>query len=83
MTNQEIELKITELVKGIVFSDVSKSQELLTTNLLDSIGIVDLVVQIEDQLGVHFDLQEVNETTFNSVEKITAQIEQKLRTSEN
>lgn len=70
----ELENRIQEVVKRITFSDVTMDQPLLSTQLLDSIGVVDLVVEIEKQFGVAFDLQQVNEREFNTVRQIAHKI---------
>lgn len=70
----ELETRIQVLVKRITFTEVTKDQPLISTQLLDSIGVVDLVVELEKQFGVSIDLQQVNEREFNTVQQIAHKI---------
>lgn len=70
----DLENRIQAVVKRITFSDVKTDQPLISSQLLDSIGVVDLVVEIEKQFGVSLDLQQVNEREFNTVQQIALKV---------
>ncbi len=77
MSTNEIQQLATDLqvlVKQIAFKDVTPDQSLISTQILDSIGIVDLVVEIENKYGVTFDLQHVNEAGFDTILMIAQRI---------
>ncbi|HMN67181.1 MAG TPA: acyl carrier protein [Bdellovibrionales bacterium] len=79
MTSLEIEPQIQDIVQKITFRHVDRAQALLSTQLLDSIGVVDLIVQLEEKFGVGFDLQQVNEERFNTVEQIAREVAERLK----
>lgn len=74
MTTDELESQIQQVVKRITFTDVAKDQPLISTQLLDSIGVVDLVVELEQQFGISLDLQQVNEQEFNTVQQMARKV---------
>ena len=80
MTVLELEPQVQQIVSQISFSQVEKTQPLLSTQLLDSIGVVDLIVQLEEKFGVHFDLQHVTPERFNTVELIAREVLNKIQT---
>ncbi len=70
----ELETRIQAVIKRITFSDVAKDQPLISTQLFDSIGVVDLVVELEKQFGVTLDVQQVTESEFNTVQQIARKV---------
>jgi D-alanine--poly(phosphoribitol) ligase subunit 2 len=74
----DIERSICDIVKGITFTMVERDQPLISTNLLDSIGVVDFIVEIEHKFGVSIDLQQVNPRDFDTVEQIARQVSERL-----
>lgn len=70
----DLESRIQAIIKRITFSDVTKDQPLISTQLLDSIGVVDLVVELEKQFGVTLDVQQVTESEFNTVQQIARKV---------
>jgi len=74
MEISELENRIQAVVKRITFADVTKDQPLISTQLLDSIGVVDLVVELEKQFGVALDLQQINEREFNTIEQMARKV---------
>ncbi|MBX3021707.1 MAG: hypothetical protein KF799_08540 [Bdellovibrionales bacterium] len=78
MNLSDLESQIQSLVKRITFTEVTRDQPLISTNLLDSIGVVDLIVELEKQWKVSIDLQQVNEREFNTVEQIARKISDHL-----
>lgn len=79
MSDAQLEGKIREIVKRVTFSDVTREQPLISTNLLDSIGVVDVLVELEQAFGVNIDLQQVNEREFDTVEQIARTVAERLK----
>lgn len=69
-----LETKIQEIIKRVTFSDVNKDQPLISTNILDSIGVVDFIVELEKLLNVSIDLQQVNAREFDTVEQMARKL---------
>ncbi|MCX6272397.1 MAG: phosphopantetheine-binding protein [Bacteroidetes bacterium] len=68
-------LKIEELV----FYKVSPDEALVTTNLLDSIALVDLAVAIQNETKIKIPFQEINRENFNTVINIIEYLNSKLK----
>lgn len=58
---------------------VSDDHPLLDTGLIDSMGIFDLVAQLEQECGVSIEDDELVPENFNSINDIAALVEQKRR----
>lgn len=56
MTTSE---KVLQLISQIAQKKVSNSQELLSTGLIDSIGVMDLVVAIKQEFQVEIPFEEI------------------------
>lgn len=72
MTSQ-IEKRILEIVSDIAMTSVSMDDQLLDTNLIDSIAAVNLALQIEDEFHCSIPPQEIMErikTTRSLVEYV-------------
>lgn len=80
MENDNLELKVQQIVSRIAFSQVTPEQPLISSQLLDSIGVVDLVVALEKEFGISLDLANVNEREFNSVKQIALKISDAVAT---
>lgn len=80
MENDNLELKVQQIVSRIAFSQVTPEQPLISSQLLESIGVVDLVVALEKEFGISLDLANVNEREFNSVKQIALKISDAVAT---
>ena len=68
--------QIEELLRGIRPDiDFANEEHLISNGLLESIDIVEIVVQVEDQLGITIPSAELKEENFESMESITALVE--------
>jgi len=63
----------TEL-KEIIFRNVDFNEPLLSTKVLDSISLVDLIVAIEEYAGVSVPTGDVTEENFDTIDKISEYI---------
>jgi acyl carrier protein len=54
---------------------------LMKTGLIDSIGLIELVQELQDKFSVHIFPEEVNETNFNTIGSICRLIHEKLTVS--
>lgn len=64
-------------VENIVMRKVGDSELLLSSGLIDSIGVVDLAVELELKLGVSIDARDIVLNNFDSIDKITTYIASK------
>ena len=77
-------LVVRDLVERAVFArtdarSVSDDHPLLDTGLIDSMGIFDLVSQLEEECGVKIEDHELVPENFNSINNIAALVDQKSR----
>ena len=79
MPDAQLEGTIRDIVKRITFTEVTTVQPLISTNLLDSIGVVDVLVELEQAFGVSIDLQQVNEREFDTVEQIARKVAEQMK----
>lgn len=56
----------SELIKG----EISDSHNLLDSGILDSIGVLNLIIYLENQYGFAVEIEELNENNFQNVDKI-------------
>ncbi len=56
---------------------IKPDEALISAGLIDSFNLVDLALYIEETFGVHIDDTELNADTFDSLEQLTALIEQR------
>ena len=71
--------KVTELVKEIVEprlrDQVTPEQALLGGNLIDSFGLIRLVVELEQAFGIAIRTEDMTVQSFDSVNSIVALVE--------
>ncbi len=68
----------TELVTDHLYSDLQDNDPLLTTGIIDSLGIVKILAFIQEQFGVNVDDREIVPENFETVQAISSLIQQKL-----
>jgi acyl carrier protein len=66
---------VTEQVEQILLRELnlevpSEQADLIESGLIDSLGLVELLVAIEREFGVSFDLEELEPENFRSVGRI-------------
>lgn len=78
--NQTIHLieKIKPLVEEIVFKKVENDQPLYTSNLIDSMGTVDLAMMLEEEFNINIDTRDIIESNFDSVNKLATYIKSRI-----
>lgn len=65
---------IIEKIEEITFTKVTESDLLWTNKILDSITIIELVVELEGEFGIKIPLSEVVLENFETVDLIAAYI---------
>ena len=58
--------------------DISASEPLISSGLIDSFSLVDLSILIEDNYGVLVDDSELNADTFDTLEKLSEIIAERM-----
>lgn len=77
MLTTNLESFLTDKIKELAFVNVGRGDALVSSNLLDSITVVDLGVAIEDEYGIKIPFTEITEENFDSVERIMAYLQSK------
>lgn len=70
--------RIKPLVEEIAFKVVNIDEPLYTSNLIDSMGTVDLAMMLEEEFSIKIDTRDIIETNFDSVNKLASYIESRL-----
>jgi acyl carrier protein len=63
--------------KGLTPSDVPPSFDLLLEGVIDSFGVVEMIMMLEQRFGVEFDLDELPADDVTKVGPLSAYIERK------
>ena len=75
---EKIQCQITKILMEKVYVEVpSASTDLMEAGLLDSIGLVELILGIEEQFGVQVPLEEIEIDHFRSVMRIAELVGQR------
>ncbi|MFA7273724.1 MAG: phosphopantetheine-binding protein [Crocinitomicaceae bacterium] len=64
-------------IEEIAFSEVERSEKLWNTGILDSITIVELAVEIEEEYGIKIAFDEIIEDNFMTIDQLIVFIEKK------
>ena len=73
-----VEEIILECVEEITFKKVAIDEPLYTTNIIDSMGTVDLAVLLQQRFDITIDASDIIEDNFNSVALLKAYIQKRL-----
>lgn len=73
----ETEKTVKKIVEEIVMRPVTDAESLVTSKLIDSMGIVDLAVELEDAFNVKIDTRDVIIENFETIEKICIYLDRK------
>jgi acyl carrier protein len=76
-TSSQLSQYITSKILKQPNRKLSSQETLISGGLIDSFSLVDLALFIEDTFGVHIDDTELNAETFDTLEQLTALIEQR------
>jgi acyl carrier protein len=68
---------LREEVQKFAFKEVSDSESLAKSRLLDSITLVDLAVAIEDEYKIKIPFTEITEENFDTIDLITSYLNRK------
>ncbi len=69
--------RIKPLVEEITFKSVDFNEPLYTSNLIDSMGTVDLAMMLEDEFNIKIDTRDIIESNFDSLKKLADYISTK------
>ena len=78
---EAMEEKLLDLIADICDTDDVRTHrdiDLFETGLLDSLGAIDLLVEIEDEFGVVIAPTELEREEMNTVDKIIARVQERL-----
>ncbi len=67
---KEIKKLILDEIKSISFVQLGLDDSIIDSQLLDSIGIIDLVIFIEENIGIKIPTNDINKENFDTVNKI-------------
>ena len=70
--------RIQPLVEEIACKSVKIDEPLYTSNLVDSMGTVDLAMMLEEEFNIKIDTRDIIESNFDSVEKLANYIKSRL-----
>ena len=74
----EITKRIKPLVEEIIFKEVGNDDPLYTSNLIDSMGTVDLAMMLEEEFNIKIDTRDIIESNFDSLDKLAKYIQSRL-----
>jgi D-alanine--poly(phosphoribitol) ligase subunit 2 len=70
--------RISSLVEELTFKSVQPDTPLYTSNLIDSMGTVDLAMMLEEEFNIKIDTSDIIESHFDSVLKLAQYITKRL-----
>ena len=74
----DIANRIKPLVEEIAFKSVEIDAPLYTSNLIDSMGTVDLAMMLEDEFSIKIDTRDIIESNFDSISKLVNYIKSRI-----
>jgi acyl carrier protein len=86
MTTEQIEAQIREFLAGNFIFDssveLSTESSLMENGIVDSTGILEVLMWVESNFGVHVEDSEVLPDNFDSIGNMTRYVQRKLTASE-
>ena len=70
--------RIKPLVEEIAFKSVKVGEPLYTSNLIDSMGTVDLAMMLEEEFNIKIDTRDIIESNFDSINKLSTYIKSRI-----
>ena len=70
--------RIKPLVEEIAFKKVEIDEALYTSNLIDSMGTVDLAMMLEEEFNIKIDTRDIIESNFDSVNNLANYIKSRV-----
>ena len=74
----DIANRIKPLVEEITFKSVEIDEPLYTSNLIDSMGTVDLAMMLEEEFNIKIDVRDIIESNFDSINKLSTYIKSRI-----
>mgnify|MGYP003391791991 FL=1 len=74
----EITKRIKPLVEEIIFKEVGNDDPLYTSNLIDSMGTVDLAMMLEEEFSIKIDFRNIIEIHCDSINKLSTYIKSRI-----
>ena len=78
MDKQEVIGKIISEVQKVVMKKVLPHEPLLSSRLLDSMGVVDLTTSLEILFNINIDIRDITPQNFETIDNIANYIEKSL-----
>lgn len=70
--------EIAQIISGQLDQDISNSNNLLSSGVIDSISLVGIIVELEKKYGITIDPLEISISNFDSLECIATLINSKI-----
>lgn len=70
--------RIKPLVEELAFKKLENDEPLYTSNLIDSMGTVDLAIMLEEEFNIKIDTRDIIVSNFDSIEKLTNYIKSRI-----
>lgn len=76
--NMDIINRIKPLVEELAFKKLENDEALYTSNLIDSMGTVDLAMMLEEEFNIKIDTRDIIVSNFDSIEKLANYIKSRI-----
>ena len=70
--------RIKPLVEELAFKKLENDEPLYTSNLIDSMGTVDLALMLEEEFNIKIDTRDIIVSNFDSIEKLANYIKSRI-----
>ena len=70
--------RIQPLVEEITFKKVKIDEALYTSNLIDSMGTIDLAIMLEDEFNIKIDTRDIIENNFDTIHRLEKYINKRI-----
>ncbi len=70
--------RIKPLVEELAFKKLENDEPLYTSNLIDSMGTVDLAIMLEEEFNIKIDTRDIIVSNFDSIEKLANYIKSRI-----
>ncbi|TLS96655.1 acyl carrier protein [Aliarcobacter cibarius] len=70
--------RIKPLVEELAFKKLENDEPLYTSNLIDSMGTIDLAMMLEEEFNIKIDTRDIIVSNFDSIEKLANYIKSRI-----
>ncbi len=70
--------RIKPLVEELAFKKLENDEPLYTSNIIDSMGTVDLAMMLEEEFSIKIDTRDIIVSNFDSIEKLAKYIKSRV-----